>query len=303
MFSFKIIAVDEADVTENMQLGQNARKRNGEIMMNSLQKGKRKRSETPPPSRRPVGTVPNTPPPRLPGKLNDENDKRSDIFKTVPDSKGVLKDLALSSDEPYKANNINIDNKEKKPSVNRQLRKLQLMHRNKKENHEHTLNDSNKYEEISDYLEGSSPILSILRTSLEEPEDKDNDELLIINESSTNSNGRDNVTFTYDENRSSSASNSSHGSSALNKTPVSSVITPLNIDELFVNHTKDALAKIYTQLHHRKVVRTRLSVWQAIRERVGKFVNFLLRRYNDICVNDDMGSIYKVHAVKEEVVR
>ena len=51
------------------------------------------------------------------------------------------------------------------------------MHRNKKDNLE-LYNDTNsKYDELSECLESSSPILSILRTSFEEPEDKDNDEI------------------------------------------------------------------------------------------------------------------------------
>ena len=82
MVPFQYIAVDEADVNENLPInGGHQRKRPGGDMMAALQKGKRKRSETPPPSRRPVGR-PNVPPA-----------KPMTIRYTPADSKGVLKDL------------------------------------------------------------------------------------------------------------------------------------------------------------------------------------------------------------------
>lgn len=252
----QIIAVDEADVTENMPLsGQNQRKRSGEIVV-ALQKGKRKRIDTPPPSRKPVGT-PNTPPPNSKNKI-DDMDKRNELNRIVPDHKGILKDLTGSLDRINSLDSTNektqdATKKQSNSVVSKQLRKLQQIHRNKKENFE--LSNEKITEDLTEQIDSGSPILSILRTSLEESDDTSNDEVSRITEG--------NVNF-EDENGTNSSTTTSSNSNTV--TPVS-ILSPLLMEDMFRNMPAAQLKNVYKELHSRKAVKTRLAIWQAIRNR------------------------------------
>ena len=246
--------------------GQNQRKRGGEIIT-PLQKGKRKRSETPPPSRRPVG-APNTPPPKA--KLDENERRNNELLRLIPDHKGVLKDLTGSLDKLNSLENDGSKNNEnhiKKPSsnvVSKQLRKLQQMHRNKKETVD-LLPD--KLDDISD-LDAQSPILSILRTSLEEPDDRDNDEISKINETGSTLVVDDNL---YDDDDDNNSNDSRSTSTPISNvvTPVSAILSPLLMEDMFRNMPVEQLKNIYRELHTRKVVKARLALWQAVRDRKG----------------------------------
>ena len=112
--------MDEADVNDNLAFNQNSHKRAGDNnYMN--QKNKRKRSESPPPSRRAVG-LPNTPPPKTEYMTRPPLEPIKQALQDLKKSIGV------------NGNNINNkkDNEKKHSHVNQQLRKLQEMRRNKK---------------------------------------------------------------------------------------------------------------------------------------------------------------------------
>ena len=267
LFSFslpqahQVIAVDEADVNENMPLGANAnqRKRSGDIMA-SLQKGKRKRSETPPPSRKPIGR-PNVPPPKpiLSNNTKEENEKRMEILRLLPDHKGVLKDLTGSLDK----NSLENSEKDKQSSnvtVSKQLRKLQQMHRNKKGGTVDLTND-NHTDDI-EHLDSHSPILSILRTSLEESDERDNDEVSQINERPV----------LYDDDNSNDSTSTTRTTPSVAATPLSAILSPLLMEDMFRSKSNEQLKSIYQELHTRKVVQIRQSIWQAIRGRKSKII-------------------------------
>jgi len=247
--------------------GQNQRKRGGEIIA-PLHKGKRKRSETPPPSRRPIGT-PNTPPPKA--KVEENERRNNELLRLIPDHKGVLKDLTGTLDKLNSLENNGGKNNEnnKKLSnnvVSKQLRKLQQIHRNKKETVD-LLPD--RLDDISE-LDSQSPILSILRTSLEEPDDRDNDEISKINESSSAL--VDGTLYDDDDDDDNSDSNDSRSTSTPTSnvvTPVSAILSPLLMEDTFRSMPAEQLKNIYRELHTRKVVKARLALWQAVRERKG----------------------------------
>ncbi|XP_066924176.1 integrator complex subunit 6-like [Clytia hemisphaerica] len=248
-----VIAVDEADVNENMPLGANAnqRKRSGDIMA-SLQKGKRKRSETPPPSRKPIGR-PNVPPPK-PILSNNTKEETEKLLRLLPDHKGVLKDVTGSLDK----NSLENSDKDKHSSnvtVSKQLRKLQQIHRNKKGVAVDLTNDNNT--DDIEHLDSHSPILSILRTSLEESDERDNDEVSQINERSV----------IYDDDNSNDSTSTTRTTPSVAATPLSAILSPLLMEDMFRNKSNEQLKTIYQELHTRKVVQIRQSIWQAIRGR------------------------------------
>lgn len=235
----QIIAVDEADVND-VAFNQNPRKRvSGDASMMS-QKNKKKRSETPPPSRRAVGP-PNTPPPKSCFKISSESAKESLQLQEAKKANKSSEAKVMLPTESSAKNDVG----KKHNSVNQQLRKLQLMHKNKKEGGFDVINE--KYDQEPG-LEGS-PILSILRNSFEEQEENDNDELREIHDNK----------FLYKEG---DISRSSSSRSTRSKSGQSSV-TPVTIDEL----PADVIRKARLQLQRRSIVKVRLALWKAIRER------------------------------------
>lgn len=243
--------------------GAHQRKRPSE-MVAALQKGKRKRSETPPPSRKPVGR-PNVPP------------AKPMTIRYTPDSKGVLKDLTGALDK----NPVESEGKDTKKSnnvVSKQLRKLQEIHRSKKETvdiHSEvggTSSSGGNGEEV-EQIDSQSPILSILRTSLEESDDRDNDEVSQINERQHQR--ASGVLYDDDENSNDSTSTTRSTPSNL-VTPIpSAILSPLLMEDMFRNMPNEQLKAVYKELHTCKVIKVRQAVWQALRERKSKFVFFV----------------------------
>lgn len=234
--------MDEADVND-VAFNQNPRKRvSGDASMMS-QKNKKKRSETPPPSRRAVGP-PNTPPPKSCFKISSESAKESLQLQEAKKANKSSEAKVMLPTESSAKNDVG----KKHNSVNQQLRKLQLMHKNKKEGGFDVINE--KYDQEPG-LEGS-PILSILRNSFEEQEENDNDELREIHDNK----------FLYKEG---DISRSSSSRSTRSKSGQSSV-TPVTIDEL----PADVIRKARLQLQRRSIVKVRLALWKAIRERAGR---------------------------------
>lgn len=239
----------------------NHRKRPSGDMLVALQKGKRKRNETPPPSRKPVGR-PNVPP------------AKPMTIRYAPDSKGILKDLNGALDKNAGDADVQDNGISKKPSniVSKQLRKLQEMHRSKKEIVDllHTTdNNSSSVSDEIEQIESQSPILSILRTSLEESDERDNDEVSQINDR------RSDTSAYLDDDENSNDSTSTTRSTPSNLISPSSsskqILSPLLMEDMFKNMPEDQLKIVYKELHMRKVIKVRQSVWQALRERKSKF--------------------------------
>ena len=235
-------------------------------MMFPLQKGKRKRSETPPPSRKPVGR-PNVPP------------AKPMTIRYTPDSKGVLKDLTDALDK----NHVETEGKDsggttKKSNnvVSNQLRKLQEKHRSKKETIDIHNEGGSSYSDEVEQIDSQSPILSILRTSLEESDDRDNDEVSQINERQHRRTGD-----LYDDDENSNDSTSTTRSTPSNVvTPVpSAILSPLLMEDMFRNMPSGQLKGVYKELHTRKVIKVRQAVWHALRERKSKFLFILFIYY------------------------
>jgi len=249
-----IFAVDEADVGENMQFGnQKVRKRPGEII-NAMKGGKRKRSETPPPSRRACGP-PNTPPPKslqppIPNIISNiiqDTDFRLKTMNKTEDTNIEEEEKVIKKDPDKKTYN----------SVNQQLRKLQLLHRNKKGST--TERNTNLTKEKTDETDpsSSSPILSILRTSLEDIDDRDNEEISNINTVNVNNN-------LVNPNSLKSPKKSSRSSSrTVSRADTVSTASSISFQDLLpeIKH------KARLELLSRSVVKLRLALWRAIRAR------------------------------------
>lgn len=236
----QIIAVDEADVNDNMAFG-GIKKRAGDAAPIPL-KNKKRRNDTPPPSRRPLGP-PNTPPPKLiQPEINAlESSIRQDEFNfPLKHNENII------SEEKSIVLPINNDNDSSKISkhtnnMNEQLRKLQQFHKSGKEfseNRNDLYNNDN-----SDSL--ASPILSILQTSLEELDDKENEELVMINENDIAVN---------------------HNEAVLNNDSYSKSSTSSPASKQMPNHTPTlTVRKARLQLQSQSCTKIRLGIWQAIR--------------------------------------
>ena len=135
---------------------------------------KRRKNETPPPSRRPQGP-PNVPPSRpatppvkagntRPGGTMKDIVNLSDILDEKTDfeeAKEIDKLDKIDKTERILENGLNADRKPLGKSMNRQLKKMQKMHKNKLFKGPKNIKSDLKLPGG----EGSSPILSILRTS------------------------------------------------------------------------------------------------------------------------------------------
>ena len=201
------------------------------------------------------------------------------IRYTPADSKGVLKDLTGALDK----NPVESEGKNTKKSnnvVSKQLRKLQELHRSKKETvdmHSEgggSVCGGGNGEEV-EQIDSQSPILSILRTSLEESDDRDNDEVSQINE---RQHRRASSGVLYDDDENSNDSTSTTRSTPSNLvTPVpQAILSPLLMEDMFRNMPNEQLKGVYKELHTRKVIKVRQAAWQALRERKSKFVFLLL---------------------------
>ena len=256
--------------------------------MAALQKGKRKRSETPPPSRRPVGR-PNVPPA-----------KPMTIRYTPADSKGVLKDLTGALDKnPESAGK---DTKKSNNVFSKQLRKLQEKHRSKKETvdiHSEGGGSSSgdgSGEEV-EQIDSQSPILSILRTSLEESDDRDNDEVSQINERQHRRATATGVLYDDDENSNDSTSTTRSTPSNL-VTPIpSAILSPLLMEDMFRNMPNEQLKSVYKELHTRKVIKVRQASWQALRER--KKFSLIKDMVKSLSINTETKYMFVLYLIYE----
>lgn len=173
------LAVDEADLNDNMVFGGGPKKRSGDPMNNQHgNKNKRRTNATPPPSRRPIG-APNSPQPPKPPTNPQEVICLDTISKTDDSNcKHSLDDL---DDETTDENEATIPNGNikdgAKNSIDEQLKRLIV--RNRKNVHAINEKTNTKLDELTS---STSPILSILQTSLEDMDEKDNEELAMINE-------------------------------------------------------------------------------------------------------------------------
>eukprot|EP00794_Sanderia_malayensis_P011193 gene11193-12367_t len=178
----QLYAVDEADVNEAMAgPGMSPKKRPGENSWNNSGK-KRRKNENPPPSRRPQGP-PNVPPPKLVvPEIRNLNAAKPNV--ATKDAVAVVNEVcyevnrkeAIDVDEvkerdvePIIENGISPEKKPHGKSVNKQLKKLQEIHKNKlSKAGKHEIVDlvAGKGSLLNDAKENPSPILSILRTSL-----------------------------------------------------------------------------------------------------------------------------------------
>ena len=148
------------------------RKRQGENLYNNNKK--RRKNETPPPSRRPQGP-PNVPPSRpVTPPVKVTNARAIGAMKEIVVLNDVLEDKVevdemkeidkldkVEKVDKILENGIGSDKKSSGKSVNKQLRKMQEMHKSK-------LSKATKINKSETRLandESSSPILSILRTS------------------------------------------------------------------------------------------------------------------------------------------
>lgn len=186
-FPFQLYAVDEADVNEAMAgPGMNAKKRQGDTAYSSNKK--RRKNETPPPSRRPQGS-PNVPPPRpatppvkVPVARQSGPMREMAILNEVVEDKLDIEEMkekeVEKGEKPEKVleNGLSPDKRAVGKAVNKQLRKMQAMHKNKLSK---GLRNSKPETVASLSNDGSSsPILSILRTSFSsEDVGKTNDRL------------------------------------------------------------------------------------------------------------------------------
>jgi len=169
----QLYAVDEADVNEAIAgPGTPPRKRQGENMYSNNKK--RRKNETPPPSRRPQGP-PNVPPSRpATPPIKAGNTRPAGTMKDIVNLSDILDDKIdleevkeidkldkIDKTERILENGLNADRKPLGKSMNRQLRKMQKMHKNKLSK----APKNNKSDLKPSGGEGPSPILSILRTS------------------------------------------------------------------------------------------------------------------------------------------
>ena len=249
---------------------QKSRKRGGDVAQ--PQKGKRKRNEVPPPSRRPWGP-PNTPPPLNRNMINLSN--ASSKIDATSNKQVKIEDFDL--DQKNGENRIDDDksdislkdNKRSYSSVYKQLRKLQLIHRTKKDNDRLStsyVNDK-RLDHENNEISGSSPILSILRTSLEDIDDKDNEELSKINISESIENDVMKKDFLKAKNR---GNIDNHKSDKLTL-PAFSATFVLSFDDL----DDIVKRKARLELQARAAVKLRLAVWKAIRSKIGKDITFV----------------------------
>ena len=274
----QFIAVDEADVNEGMAGFQNAqRKRLADSNAQGNNKVKKKRAETPPPSRRPTG-IPNTPPRFAPMNLKLAEphilgeEETADKVEIIENENKVLNqdlvEIKTVKQEDLEEGRLVIDDSsvegdtrggdvpskekhsENNKSMSQQLRKLQRMYKDKKD-----INTSLKCDTTSDLTNGridsdlpdtTSPILSILRTSLEiDSDEKTDDELEKINTKSSKNKQTENI-----QGRTTS--------------PLASASTILNTPEQL---TGSALKAARVHLQRRENVKLRLLAWRAIREK------------------------------------
>ena len=135
---------------------------------------KRRKNETPPPSRRPQG-LPNVPPPRPvtpPVKLSNARPtgpmKEIVVLSDILEDKVDVEELKetdklerVEKTEKILENGLSPEKRALGKSVNKQLRKMQEMHKNKLS--KGTKNNKSETKIAND--ESASPILSILRTS------------------------------------------------------------------------------------------------------------------------------------------
>ena len=168
--------------------GPSPKKKPGDSAFNNNKK--RRKNETPPPSRRPQGP-PNVPPPKpvLPPQVKNLNSKPVVSTKDTPieivdenERKDIAEEEEIKEKEVEKIepapkiveNGISTEKKVLGKSVNKQLKKLQEMHKNKLSKIgkiDSTEVGANK-EALVNYADSPSPILSILRTSFNEEKGK-----------------------------------------------------------------------------------------------------------------------------------
>ena len=181
--------MDEADLNDNM-FGGGPKKRAGDPMnAQNGPKNKRRVNTTPPPSRRPIGppnspqpskSPPATPPPPQSDVIClDTSPKPED--SNCNDRRNVVEDIHSHVDATKTVTLPNSENNdfkdESKNTIDEQLKRLIV--RNRK----NSLLNNEKMNSISEDSSApvTSPILSILQTSLEDMDDKDNEELAMIN--------------------------------------------------------------------------------------------------------------------------
>ena len=250
---------------------QKNRKRGGDVAQ--PQKGKRKRNEVPPPSRRPWGP-PNTPPPLNRNMINPSS--ASSKIDVSSNKQVKIEDFDL--DQKNGENRIDDDksdislkenNKKSYSSVNKQLRKLQLIHRTKKDNDRLSTSyvNNKRLDHENNEISGSSPILSILRTSLEDIDDKDNEELSKINNSESIENDVMKKDFLKAKNR---GNVDNHNSDKLTLPAFSAtfVLSFGDLDDIVKR-------KARLELQTRAAVKLRLAVWKAIRSKTGKDITLV----------------------------
>lgn len=228
-------------------------------------KNKRRVNTTPPPSRRPVGP-PNSPqPPKPPPSSIQQPDvvhldpphpkqhHENCINGKTPNSRRTdsLTDNLVINDGHLSTINNSVGNQDSsgmKNTIDEQLKRL--IHRNRKTTH------SDKTNSVGDNHSTMSPILSILQTSIENMDDKDNEELTRINDHEITSSPHDATKFLN--------SSSSPVLSPFRNKVIGSPSPARN----YVRSPSDIEARL--ELQSTNSCRVRMEVWKAIRNRTGK---------------------------------
>lgn len=247
------LAVDEADLNDNMVFG-GLRKRPGESFNSGYgQRNKRRVNATPPPSRRPQG-APNTPP-LLQAPLflqvagnPDHSAMKMEENIDIKNGKNEIEILnnTIDDNDLHPNSNQSELNNCKDPlksdtSIDEQLKKL--IGRNKR-----TANSVNHNDESSI----TSPIMSILQTSLEDLDERENEEIAMINEKDSAYN---------DINKFSS-------SSPILKTMHNHIRSPTRSDSsLSQNLRPPTIREAHLELQTLHSTKLRLEIWKAIRNK------------------------------------